>query len=232
VEIQGHRQLQPTSSRAVPARTLKAPVSRDPPGARWRGPIVGDIGVGRHLGKKKATTSIPRYSRHARQCTVHAVFPRKTKAVHAPPNPSHPGPGSCPNGTSPPFFQRGQAIKKKKNPYMAAPRPSAHIVKKTRPCPGDSAVRQKISRGNAPSPLHRVAYVPRAAGVTTGIGAVINTAQVRAGDRKKKNGHRLRPRWKWTQRDPGDCGWSPPSMKSSSRNSTTKPKEWGRIASA
>ena len=54
------------------------------------------------------------------------------------------------------------------------------------------------------APFEKVCYI--GCGVTTGIGAVMNTAKVEAGARVRG----VRPRRHRAERDPGRCAWSAP----------------------
>jgi S-(hydroxymethyl)glutathione dehydrogenase/alcohol dehydrogenase len=63
----------------------------------------------------------------------------------------------------------------------------------------------RARQGAEDAPFDKICYI--GCGVTTGIGAVINTAKVEIGS----NVGRLRSRRHRPQRDPGRCGWSAPT---------------------
>ena len=71
------------------------------------------------------------------------------------------------------------------------------------------------------APFEKVCYI--GCGVTTGIGAVINTAKVEAGAACRG----VRPRRHRTERDPGRCAWRAP-RRSSASTSTRADARWPR----
>ena len=72
------------------------------------------------------------------------------------------------------------------------------------------------------APFDKVCYI--GCGVTTGIGAVMNTAKVEAGARVR----RVRPGRHRAERDPGRCAWSGAEHDRRRRSQSRAARRWRR----